>query len=49
VTGFRKRIAGGIALDVAGATVFTAGSSHAAVAASGSSGAGTAAQARVIT
>jgi len=49
VTGFRKRIAGGIVLAVAGATVFTAGSSHAAVAASGSSGAKTAGQAGVIT
>src|SRR5690349_8396855 len=47
--GFGKRIVGGITLALAGATVFTAGSSHAAVAASGSSGAGTAAQAKVIT
>lgn len=47
--GFGKRIVGGITLAVAGATVFTAGSSHAAVAASGSSGAAAAAQAKVIT
>jgi len=44
--GFGKRIVGGITLALAGATVFIAGSSHAAVAASGASGAETAAQAR---
>jgi len=32
VTGFRKRIAGGVALALAGVTAFTAGSGHAAAA-----------------